>query len=393
MKSLNILVVGTGMYVCGRGTEGYGTIMPAVLEWKRYNAFGGIFIAGTNSKSIRIAKGKINELQRKMNVKVSITYFPQGNKQDKACYKEAAHKIPKPAVCIVAVPDNLHKGVVAVSMREGLHTLVVKPLAPTLGEARELISIQKKKNVYCVVEFHKRFDCANLKLKDAIEQGLIGDPLYFLAEFSQRKSMPAKVFKKWVETTNVFQYLGIHYVDIVYFATKAIPQRAMAIGQKGWLRSKGIDVYDSIEAIIEWKAPSGKKFTSHILTNWIDPESTSAMSDQKIKVIGTKGRLESDQKKRGVTIVTDEGGVEEPNPYFCCAYGAKGNVEYRGYGIDSIHQFLNDVTKIEDGMLKIDEIEDIRPTFRQSLVPTAVLEAINKSLKNNGKWVTVQQSI
>lgn len=391
MKTLNVLVVGAGMYVCGRGTGGYGTIMPAVLEWKKENSPGEVYIAGTNPVGVRTAKRKIDELQRKMNVKVSITYFPQGNKQDKACYKEAAHKIPKPAVCIVAVPDNLHKDVTTGSMREGLHILVVKPLAPTVKEVHELINLQRKNKVYCAVEFHKRFDHANLKLKDTIEQGLIGDPLYFLAEFSQRKSMPAKVFKKWVEATNVFQYLGIHYVDIIYFATKAIPERAMAIGQKEWLRAIGINAFDSIEAIVEWKMPSGKRFTSHILTNWIDPESTSAMSDQRIKAIGTKGRFESDQKRRGVTIVTDEKGIEEPNPYFCCDYGTKGNVEYRGYGIESIHQFLNDVIKIENSELKIDDLEGKRPTFKESIVPTKVLEAVNKSLRNNGKWIYIKE--
>ena len=257
-------------------------------------------------------------------------------------------------------------------------------------EVEELIELQKRKKVYCAVEFHKRFDRANMKLKDTVSSGLIGQVLYFLAEFSQRKSVPSERFIKWVKDTNVFQYLGIHYVDIIYFATKAIPKRAAAVGQKGWLASEGIDTYDSIQGIIEWEMPSGIKFHSHILTNWIDPEKTSAMSDQKIKVIGSKGRFESDQKNRGITIITDEGGIEEPNPYFCSARGLKGDVSYSGYGIESIHQFLDDVTRIESGALKIEELENKRPTFRQSVVPTIALEAINASLRQNGKWVEVK---
>ena len=43
--------------------------------------------------------------------------------------------------------------------------------------------------------------------------------------------------------------------------------------------------------------PDKTLFTETILTNWIDPENSSAMSDQKIKFIGTKGRFEADQKK------------------------------------------------------------------------------------------------
>ena len=391
MKSLNILIIGAGMYVCGRGTDEYGTIMPAVLEWTKENNLGDVYVAATGPKSVRVAKRKINQLQRKMDVAVSLTYFPQGKRQDEECYKEALKRIPKPAVCIVAVPDNLHKDIAATAMKEGLHTLVVKPLAPTTKEVYELIDIQKKKNVYCAVEFHKRFDYANLKLKDTIEQGVIGELLYFVAEFSQRKSMPTKIFKKWVETTNVFQYLGIHYVDIIYFVTGAVPERVMAIGQKGWLLSRGINTYDSIQGIIEWKMPSGKRFSSYILTNWIDPESTSAISDQKIKVIGTKGRLESDQKSRGITIVTDKKGVEEPNPYFCSAYGPVGKISYRGYGIDSIRQFLNDVFKIEEGTLRIGDLEGKRPTFKDSIVPTQVLEAVNKTLRDGGTWVDIKK--
>lgn len=390
MNGLNVFVVGAGMYVCGRGTDEYGTVMPALCEWKKENDLGDVYIVGTNVKNVGLAKLKIKELKRRMGIEIFVRYFPEGHWGGSKSYRDALSEIPKPACAIVAVPDHLHKKVASATIKEGLHTLVVKPLTPTIKETSELIRLQRKKKVYCAVEFHKRFDHANIKLKDVIAQGLIGEPLYFLVEFSQRKNIPTKIFKKWVGKTNVFQYLGIHYVDIVYFATGALPRRVMAIGQKGWLRSKGIDTYDSIQGLIEWELPSGRRFNSHIATNWIDPESTSAMSDQRIKVIGTKGRFESDQKKRGITIVTDNKGTEEPNPYFCCAYGKEGEISYRGYGIESIQQFLSDIVEIEAGRLRIDELEDKRPTFKQSVVPTAVLEGINKSLKNNGKWVNVR---
>lgn len=388
MSKINIVVVGAGMYVCGRGTDGYGTIMPAVCEWSKINDIGEVGIAGRSRSGVNDAKKKIERLQTKMGTSISIRYFSD-RKDNIGCYLEAIRNAPRPACAIIAVPDNLHGEVAAAAIKAGLHTLVVKPLVPTVREAQKLIRLQERKNVYCAVEFHKRFDYANLKLKDAIKEGIIGDPLYFLAEFSQRKSMPTLIFKRWVESTNIFQYLGIHYVDIIYFATKATPKRAMAVGQKTWLRSKRIDAYDSIEAVIEWETPGKKKFVSHILTNWVDPEATSAMSDQKIKVIGTKGRFESDQKKRGITIVTDDKGLEEPNPYFCSGYGETGSVSYRGYGIDSIHRFLNDVSNLEDGLVGIDELEKDRATFRDSLVPTKALEAVNKSLNKGGEWVEI----
>lgn len=389
-NKLNVVVIGSGMYVCGRGTRGYGTIIPALCEWqKKTAALGEIYLAGNSVKGIREAKSKIRRIQEDMGVRSIINYYPQ-DRDDPHCFEEALSAISRPACAIVAVPDNLHKKVAQAAMKVGLHTLVVKPLVPTVKEAFELTRLQKKSDLYCAVEFHKRYDYANMKMKEVIERGAIGDILYFIAEFSQRKSIPTKIFRKWVETTNIFQYLGIHYVDIIYFLTKARPLRAMATGQKRWLRARGIDTYDSIEAVIEWQANSGNKFVSHILTNWIDPEKTSAMSDQRLKVIGAKGRIESDQKYRGLRIVTDEGGLEEPNPYFCAGYGSKGNVSYKGYGIESIHQFLDDVVRVEGGAVELSELERERPTFAQSIVPTLVLEAVNGSLKQKGRWIEIK---
>jgi len=387
---MNIVVIGAGMYVCGKGTKGYGTIMPAIFEWSKKNLIGKVYVAATSWDSVKLAKDKINTLKQDMGIDVEVVYFPVSGKNDSDSFKEAINKIPKPACAVVAVPDHLHKMAASFAIDSKLHTLVVKPLAPTLEEARELVSLQAKNGVYCACEFHKRFDHANLMLKDVISKGKIGDPLYFLAEFSQRKSLPSEIFKKWINNTNIFQYLGVHYVDIIYFATGATPKRVMAMGQKGWLAQKGINNYDSIQGTIEWEMASGKKFSSYILTNWIDPEKTSAVSDQKIKVIGTKGRFESDQKKRGITMVTDENGIEEPNPYFCTKLGQKGGVECKGYGIESVCQFLDDAGLVEKKKIKLEELENKRPTFRQSLVSTAVLDAVNKSLENNGAWIKIE---
>jgi hypothetical protein len=115
------------------------------------------------------------------------------------------------------------------------------------------------------------------------------------------------------------------------------------------------------------------------------------MSDQKIKVIGTKGRFESDQKDRGITVVTDESGTEHVNPYFCGRYGKDGNIRYDGYGIESIKTFLDDSLAVSERRLEVRDLEGMRPTFRQSIVPTAVLEAVNASLKGGAMWVDIRK--
>ena len=52
MKKLDIIVIGAGLYVCGKGTSGYGTIMPAIFEWKRHNKnIGDIHCVSASTKS------------------------------------------------------------------------------------------------------------------------------------------------------------------------------------------------------------------------------------------------------------------------------------------------------------------------------------------------------
>ncbi|MEK7790910.1 MAG: Gfo/Idh/MocA family oxidoreductase, partial [Deltaproteobacteria bacterium] len=294
MRPLNIVVIGSGMYVCGRGTESAGTIMPAIFEWGRTHPIHNIWVVATDPNRLMISKERIERLKLRMGVASPVSYAPLEIKDEKA-YEKIIQNMERPACAIVVVPDHLHEPITSYALKHRLHALVVKPLTANIRQALSLIELQRANGVYGAVEFHKRYDEANLKLREVIQQGAIGDPLYAVVEYSQRKTIPEEIFRGWIPHTNIFQYLGVHYVDILYFVTGAKPLKAMATGQKNWLISKGMDTYDAIQAVIEWELPSKKHFTSHLLTNWIDPRSSSAMSDQKIKIIGTKGRFESDQ--------------------------------------------------------------------------------------------------
>ena len=46
---MEIIIIGTGMYVSGRGTDGFGTILPAVCEFhRRTNLISKLTVVGTN---------------------------------------------------------------------------------------------------------------------------------------------------------------------------------------------------------------------------------------------------------------------------------------------------------------------------------------------------------
>ena len=208
-------------------------------------------------------------------------------------------------------------------------------------------------------------------------------------------AMVRDLFGSWLNQTNIFQYLGVHYVDIIYFLTGARPVRLLATGQPGRSNSNGMPgADDAIQALIEWEERSSKnRFVSTIVASWIDPDTTSAMSDQKITVVGTQGRYQVDQKHRGAQLVTQQGGVEEVNPYFTQIYaGDNGALGVHGYGPRSITRFLEDVRDLVSGRRRRQDLTGIRPSFLDCLVSTAVTEAVNRSLSGNSEWVSVEEA-
>jgi len=391
---VDVLVVGAGMHVSGRGTSGFGTVLPAVVQATRTGVVGRVLVAATSADSIRAVNEKMAGLNAVLGTQLAIEGFPTTGKNLFA-YEEALAALGKRGCVIIVVPDGLHCATAKAAIEQGFPVMVTKPLVPTVAEAEMLVRLVRERGGYGVVDFHKRWDLPNLKLREAIQTGRLGTPLFSVVEYSQRRVIPEVVFRSWVEQANSFQYLAVHYVDILIFALGAIPRRAMATGQSGYLKERSINTYDAVQALIEWDVPgSDTPFVSTFLTHWVDPNTTSALSYQSLKVFGTAGRFESDQRNRGLQMVTEADGIEDINPYFCQTYPTRYGAarEYRGYGIDSIHTFLEDARSLLDGERGPADLETLRPTFRQALRSTAVVEAVNQSLRSQAAWVSMTPS-
>ena len=391
-KPLSVLVIGAGMYVGGRGAGTDGTILPTLIQAQDSGLIGNIVVAATTSQSVDTLKEKLLELNLRMGTSVTFKGYPDDRSTDIYAYRAAINALEKPACAIISVPDHLHYSITSDVIQAGIHSLVVKPLTPTLKEAVDLDNLRLMKDIHGAVEFHKRWDETNLLLRQAITDRCLGDLRYITVEYSQRRLMK-DIFQSWLSETNIFQYLGVHYVDLVYFLTGATPIRALATGQLSIPQILGKTEYDSIQALIEWEMPdSGVRFTSSIVASWVDPNQTSAMSDQKITVVGNEGRYQIDQKNRGAQLVTQDGGIDEINPYFSQIYKGNDNVyKVNGYGPRSITQFLQDVKDIVAAKTTPQCLIGLRPSFKDCLVSTAVTEAVNLSLNKDNEWVYINE--
>jgi len=386
---MKIIVIGAGMYVTGRNNSGVGTILSSLSQLSKEVKIEQITVIAsskTSSKSVDDAIKRINKL---LNSSLQIEYFDLEQNTIESLFSNDDYDCT-----IIATPDNLHYQQTLLSLKNNSHVLCVKPLVTNTDKNRELIKLQMKKNLLGMVEYHKRYDKANLYTKKIINDGSLGGLLYYQVDYSQRIDIPMKTFVNWVEETDIFQYLGVHYVDLFYFLTGYIPDRLTAYGTDGVLKEHGINAYDSIHVSIIWKRNDGGECITVFNTNWIDPICTSSLSDQKYKLVGTKGRIENDQKNRGIETVTDESKIQHPNPYFSdFLFDANCNNQFTGYGYQSIRQFVLDVIDVKSGNLKVSYFEDKRPTFKQAMISTAVIESVHKSLSNNSNWESIYAQV
>ena len=61
-KIPSVLVIGAGMYVCGRGTSGLGTILPTVVQAQAEGDIDQLAVAATSSESLEIVRQKLQQI-------------------------------------------------------------------------------------------------------------------------------------------------------------------------------------------------------------------------------------------------------------------------------------------------------------------------------------------
>jgi len=380
---MKVLILGSGMYVTGKNYSKSGTILSSVLQSSMLIPISEVVVISYSQRSEKHTLRSAAYTCQKIGVQIPVSFEYLYNKEDSWFSRYLMEE--KFDLCINSLPDHLHYDYTKFTLSCRIPTLVVKPLTPTYSEAEKLVNISKSEDTYCAVEFHKRWDESNLYLKNEILSGSVGEVLYFTVNYSQQISIPTEHFKTWADKTNIFQYLGIHYVDLIYFLTSKTPKSLSVYGTKKKLKSIGVDTWDSVHVSSVWGdvGSDSNDFYAHFNLNWIDPNSTSAMSDQKLMLVGTDGRVSLDQKNRGIEAVTNNNGIQTVNPYFASWLpNMEGTSSFGGYGYKSIFTFLADVNNLKKGLSTTEELNKTRPSAENSLISTRFIDVVTNNLKS-----------
>ena len=119
---------------------------------------------------------------------------------------------------IVATPTSTHLQVASELMQAGVHVLVEKPLAPSLGESEQLVQLARKKNLVLQVGHVERFNPALTSVQDKI-----GDP-----KFIDAVRTSGYTFRS--TDVGVVMDLMIHDIDVILSLVKSPVEKVDALG-------------------------------------------------------------------------------------------------------------------------------------------------------------------
>jgi predicted dehydrogenase len=283
-------------------------------------------------------------------------------------YKEMIDKEKIDAV-IVATPDFLHKDAVIYAADKGLNILCEKPFSTSSTECEEMNAVIEKNGVKCLVAFENHWNLPFVSAKDEIESGAIGGILNINCRLNDTIFVPTELLPWARKGSSVGWFLFPHMVDMISWLSGKIVESVYAVGTKKKLLSMSIDLYDSIQAVLNYTDGTH----STICSSWVLPNSMPLIYDLKMEIIGEEGALYIDTNdqmlRKGVS-----GSFSHVH-----TLGTKVNGLATGGANFMVHYFVDALHKSEA----------IEANEKAGLINTRIVEAIHRSLES-GKVEQVQ---
>lgn len=122
---------------------------------------------------------------------------------------------------VIATPNNAHRQNVEAAAKAGKHIYVDKPIANTVEDAYAIVRAADRAGVVLAVGHNGRRHGGHRKMKQMIDQGMIGTPLTVEANFSHAGGLNLKP-DEWRFNPNEcpalpMMQLGVHFADTVQY--------------------------------------------------------------------------------------------------------------------------------------------------------------------------------
>ncbi|WP_175060124.1 UDP-N-acetylglucosamine 3-dehydrogenase [Thermococcus sp. 2319x1] len=186
----------------------------------------------------------------------------------------------------IAVPTSLHKQVALEFIENGVHVLVEKPIAESIESAQEIIKAAKNRGVVLMVGHVERFNPAVLKLKEVLDEGLIGKIVTLTAK--RVGPLPPQI-----KDVGVIVDLAVHDIDVMSFL---LGDKVKSVYARAGSAKNPLELEDYAIIMLNFGDVTGV-----VETNWLTPHKV-----RKLTAVGTGGIAELDYITQKLLIYNEE---------------------------------------------------------------------------------------
>lgn len=255
---------------------------------------------------------------------------------------------------IIATPLYLHYEMAIATLAAKKHVYVEKSMAFTIEQTLDLVKKVRESQLVFQVGFQYRNFGLYHKVKQAVNEGWIGDTYSFECQYNRNSDWRYPVTDpKMEKIVNWRMYkdlcggplseLCAHEIDAVNFITDKHPLKAMGIGDISYWKD-GRETYDNVRTIYQYENGIKATFTS-LLSN--------AYNGYMIRILGNKATIEigrsnayiyAESKKNLTGIVDGVTGATLAN----ATQGKKTEIVYLEPGVKAIEPTINALTDFAD---------------------------------------------
>ena len=282
-------------------------------------------------------------------------------------------------VLVVATPDHLHAAPILSALERGVHIITEKPMCLELDEARRIVDLAEENDLIVGVDMHKRYDPDHLEIFRRILPEL-GSPIFVRGVLEEPLEVSTKIFK-WVEESDPFTYVGIHWLDLFCHYLRLQPLALYAVGVKKRLRKEfGKDAFDATQVVVTHTDGTVISYEN----NWLTPADFEANVNQESGLLGAYGKVESDSQYRGLRYWIENKGSRTSNTHFFRqVQRPDGSVVHIGYGKDSEIDCYEKICRCKFLGVSANDLAGTYPDAHSQLVPTAIIDAAQQVLAAN----------
>lgn len=119
----------------------------------------------------------------------------------------------------ICLPTYLHFKYITLAVKAGKHVFCEKPMALTVKQAEEIISLVKKAGTNLMVGYNQRFEQPFRKIKDLIDSNLLGDVISIQSQYvkcgSQERYLPPNWRSYRVKGGGALRDSSCHKIDLM----------------------------------------------------------------------------------------------------------------------------------------------------------------------------------